>query len=335
MSAEAVEQEVTHGGWSGDQLRIARHRMGLTAEQVERQLFFQPGYVDALEEGNFKRLPGAIFVKGYIRAYAKLLHVSPNLLLQEFQERTSHHAPSLEVEAKPAPASHAVWDQKTVRTKEGINWRLWVVITLVMVLLLAMWWPQLSPAINRWLLPFNLSLPAMHVQQIVESNLAEDSSGLSRNADLVTANDELVDSKVLDDLGGLTASLHEGGSVATEVPTIEVPAHVVEDSSVEEADGAADDDKSAAADKVAASILEDGRWQIGAHDLNAAEPDRLQVKFRSSTWLQISDAKGVSQPLKSYAKNTEINIKGIAPFSLIAGDIKAVDIQFNKREVDL
>ncbi len=334
MSAEAVEQEVTHGGWSGEQLRIARHRMGLTPEQVERQLFFQPGYVDALEEGNFKRLPGALFVKGYIRAYAKLLHVSPNLLLQEFQERTLHHAPSLEIETKPVLASHPVWDQKTVRTQEGINWRLWVLITLVMVLLLAMWWPQLSLAINRWLLLFNLSLPAMHLQQIVESNHAEDSPGLLVAEDLVTANDEKVDSKLVDDLGVGAASLHDGGSVATEVPAIEAPANVVENSSVEAIDGVTDD-KSSTASKVAATILEDGRWQIGSHDLNAAEPDHLQVKFRSSTWLQISDAQGVSQPLKSYVKNTEINIKGMAPFSLIAGDIKAVDIQFNQREVDL
>ncbi len=54
-----------------------RAQMGLTHEDVANQLKFAPRFLEALEAGEFDKLPGRTFARGMLRSYAKLLKIDP------------------------------------------------------------------------------------------------------------------------------------------------------------------------------------------------------------------------------------------------------------------
>jgi cytoskeleton protein RodZ len=60
---------------AGTQLRAAREALGLSQEAVAQQLKLAPRQVRAIEEDDYARLPGRTFVRGFVRNYARLVHL--------------------------------------------------------------------------------------------------------------------------------------------------------------------------------------------------------------------------------------------------------------------
>ena len=68
-------------GTAGSLLTQAREAAGLTLAAVAQQLKLAPRQVKALEEDDFAHLPERTFVRGFVRNYARLLHLDPALVL--------------------------------------------------------------------------------------------------------------------------------------------------------------------------------------------------------------------------------------------------------------
>lgn len=66
----------------GDQLRAARLLQGLEIADVARQLKLFPRQVEAMERDDFAALPGRVFVRGFIRNYARVLGIDAQPLLE-------------------------------------------------------------------------------------------------------------------------------------------------------------------------------------------------------------------------------------------------------------
>ena len=66
-------------------LRRARETQRLSLEEVAERLNLLPGKVKALEADDYSALPGATFVKGYIRSYARLLNIPSEELVQSYE----------------------------------------------------------------------------------------------------------------------------------------------------------------------------------------------------------------------------------------------------------
>jgi cytoskeleton protein RodZ len=74
MSAERVDQPVPDNhGIPGKTLAAQREAMGWTVEQVADQLKLAVRQVQALEEGDYASLPAPAVVRGFVRAYAKVV----------------------------------------------------------------------------------------------------------------------------------------------------------------------------------------------------------------------------------------------------------------------
>ncbi len=74
MNAERVDQPVPDNhGIPGKTLAAQREAMGWTVEQVADQLKLAVRQVQALEEGDYANLPPAAVVRGFVRAYAKVV----------------------------------------------------------------------------------------------------------------------------------------------------------------------------------------------------------------------------------------------------------------------
>lgn len=65
----------------GNILREAREKLGLSVADVAGQIKFAPRQIEALEAEDFKSLPEAAFLRGFVRSYAKILRLDAEALL--------------------------------------------------------------------------------------------------------------------------------------------------------------------------------------------------------------------------------------------------------------
>jgi cytoskeletal protein RodZ len=69
----------------GRTLRRAREENGLDLQQVSQVLRIRYFYLDAIEKGNFDRLPGPAYAAGFIRTYADFLGLDPDSVIQDYR----------------------------------------------------------------------------------------------------------------------------------------------------------------------------------------------------------------------------------------------------------
>ena len=92
--AEAEPQEAPQPARSvGALLKTERERLGLSREQITEKTRMRAPVVEAIENEAWASLPPAVFVRGFLRSYAKVLGVSQDTVMGLY--------------AKSAPAEHA------------------------------------------------------------------------------------------------------------------------------------------------------------------------------------------------------------------------------------
>lgn len=75
----------------GDTLRVARRRQGRSLTDAAAETRVRESYLAALEEEEFASLGGDVYVKGFLRSYAKFLGLDPEPLLDTY--RAEHEQP--------------------------------------------------------------------------------------------------------------------------------------------------------------------------------------------------------------------------------------------------
>lgn len=81
MPTPVVEPENSSAPSVGRRLREGRERMGLSIEDVVAKIKIAPRQILAMEEDDFQHLPETAFVRGFVRSYARLLHLDEQPLL--------------------------------------------------------------------------------------------------------------------------------------------------------------------------------------------------------------------------------------------------------------
>ncbi len=69
-------------GEVGAELARARQAAGLAIADVSQQLKFAARQIEALEQGRYAELPPGMFARGMVRAYARLVKVDPEPLVE-------------------------------------------------------------------------------------------------------------------------------------------------------------------------------------------------------------------------------------------------------------
>ena len=74
------------GRLGGRALREIRERLGLSLQEVASVIKVTKGTLENIEAERFDRLPAWVYVKGFLRAYAKFLGVDPQEVTKAFEE---------------------------------------------------------------------------------------------------------------------------------------------------------------------------------------------------------------------------------------------------------
>ncbi|GAA4872065.1 helix-turn-helix domain-containing protein [Paenibacillus vulneris] len=69
----------------GQLLRKARMEKKISLEQLEETTKIRKRYLEAIEEGNYKVLPGNFYVRAFIKSYAEAVGMDPNEVLRMYQ----------------------------------------------------------------------------------------------------------------------------------------------------------------------------------------------------------------------------------------------------------
>lgn len=85
MMSSAGTETVTGAARVGADLRAARERLGWTLPEVAAGLRIRLPYLEAIEDGRVKDLPGAAYALGFLRTYAQSLGLDPDELSRRFR----------------------------------------------------------------------------------------------------------------------------------------------------------------------------------------------------------------------------------------------------------
>ena len=72
----------------GEALRSAREAKGVDVARVERDTKIRARYIEALESGEYRDLPGAVYTKGFLRNYGLYLGLDPEYLIDLYRLET-------------------------------------------------------------------------------------------------------------------------------------------------------------------------------------------------------------------------------------------------------
>ena len=127
-------------GTLGEYLSSARKAKGLDLHDAAQQTRISIHYLKALEEENFSKLPGEVFVKGFLKSYGRFLNLSETELTQRYGELK----PRLQPLAAAAPAPDVEQAAAKEREKpaeiplEPVAWGAVIVIAIMIFLFTAM-----------------------------------------------------------------------------------------------------------------------------------------------------------------------------------------------------
>lgn len=117
----------------GLKLSTLRQQKGYTVEYVASKLHLRARVIELIENSEFNLLPEPVFVKGYLRAYSKLLGISPDPFLAIFND---HFAFEKNTE-------RALWQSKreTHKAEHVVRW-VTLVFALGVMIAVGMWWQK-------------------------------------------------------------------------------------------------------------------------------------------------------------------------------------------------
>ena len=100
----------------GDLLRRERERQNLSIKDIEKATSIRALYIDAIEKGEYKTLPGEVYAKGFVRNYANYLKLNANEIVNAFNEEMH---PQEEMQAAgSSSAEEARQEQSAERNRE-------------------------------------------------------------------------------------------------------------------------------------------------------------------------------------------------------------------------
>jgi len=198
---------------AGALLAQGREAAGLSVDAVAQQLKLAPRQIRALEAGDFAALPGRTFVRGFVRNYARLVHIDPPAALAALPDEIA--APSLE-RPSLAPTTRAMGEIPADQTnKPGIaRWA--IPLALIAVVAVAVVYEVARPQID---VRRASSTPAATLATQVEPVPAEPSAPATS-----TALPNPVTATPADTAAATIAPATETGTaVATEAPVVAPP----------------------------------------------------------------------------------------------------------------
>lgn len=285
----------------GDILRAARERHNLELQAVADQLHLRPSIIRAIEEGDYQSLPGELFLKGYVRSYARLTDQDGDDLVMRLDREL---VPLRREEQQKEPSPTEVIQIRKERRRRIVG----TLITLVTV------------AIVGWVLMFYGPWIAEETVDLIDETGEQGAE--QQEAEQQEAPDATeADNNASDEEPGSTSSPEEpeqqeseGDEPSGSSQTSMAPVEVVD-------------------------VAESGGQQTSessSPETSALETVSLKISFNDACWVEVVNGEGERVIVTLAEAGRDIEYEGPGPLEVLLGNVDAVaGISFKGQPIDI
>lgn len=331
MSIQAQSQ----AGGVGALLKQSREQRGLTTAEVASQLRLKVSLIEQIEAEQWDPAVSATFIRGYLRAYAKLMKLPEQEILANFELQAAY----LRNQAKPM---HSFSNKASL---DAVDNRFMLASYMLIVLLIGLfliwfWQTHLLDSEPVTALP-GMSVVTVTDPQALPAENDQQTAAVAENA--VTAGTEQSQTLNTDDtsVAGAAAVL---SAETQQTPVADAPQHnQAKPESLQQSAVPLPEQSSPAnaapvvttTDSTAANVSTPVTTEQPANNAAAVDAQLLTLQFSAECWLEVTDANGKRLAYGTRQAGQNERLTGTAPFKVLLGNAAAAKVQLNDVAVDL
>lgn len=291
----------------GEQLRAARERRGMDRQEVADQLHLRPSIIRAIEESDYETMPADLFLKGYVRSYARLIDQDADDLVARLDQELEPFRQETE-ESEPSPT-------EIIRQKKLRRRRIGGAIITALFLMVSGWVVyQYGP----WVI--GSADDVVDAVGDVELEVPDASSGEEGESEPVDSDSDENDSDEND----------SGGKEPEEDPA-------------ETSSGAGSGSESDSESSAPVALVEEpdtGDESETTEQVVTSESGddmaTLAITFDGACWVEVVNGKGERAVVTLAEEGDRVTYEGPGPFEVLLGNVDAVSgLQFMGEDVDV
>ena len=341
----------------GERLQAARIKAGLSLADVASRMNLSANIVEAIEDNHFEEMTAPIFVKGYLRAYARIVSLNEDDMIDQYIDLHSGEDP-------PISSISNVASELSVADAR-VKWTTYIAVLIIAVSLAAWLWSREQNAEA----PISLDMQSSSSEEPAKSDADVVSSEIEAVSEELIEAGETVEATTPQPALVTATEVEPAASTATQQPSLDagevaeseaVEVEVVENEALagqaveaEAVEGEVVEGEVVEAEAVEAEMVEgevvEGEVveaETGALQTSQAtrnEPtriapagsDKVSLVVHADTWADIKDANSYQLVYDLLRADEKVELMGQAPFSVFLGNGHGVEIMFNGEEIDV
>ena len=119
----------------GQLLSEACKKAGMSASDIAERMNLKPAVIESIDRNDFDSLPDAIFVRGYLKAYARIVGLKPESVLEAYDLLGGKELDSLDMQS---------FSKRTSRERSNslIMWLTYLIILVSLGFVVLWWWQK-------------------------------------------------------------------------------------------------------------------------------------------------------------------------------------------------
>ncbi|MGB5330532.1 MAG: RodZ domain-containing protein [Gammaproteobacteria bacterium] len=337
VDEQAKDAQRPTGVGPGERLQAARIQMGLSLADVAKRMHLSASIVEAIEDNHFEEITAPIFVKGYLRAYARIVSLDEDDMIDQYFDFYSGEDP-------PISSISNVASELSVADAR-VKWTTYIVVLIIGVSLAAWLWNEEQNTEA----PISLDTQSSSIEEPAKSDADVVSSEIEAVSEELIEAGETVESTTTQPASVTAAEVEPAASAATQQPSIEagevtesdvVEVEVVESEALA---GEAVEVEVVESEALAGDAVEAETGSLETTQGTRNEPtriapvgsDKVKLVVHADTWADIKDANSYQLVYDLLRADEAVELMGQAPFSVFLGNGHGVEIMFNGEEIDV
>jgi len=295
----------------GALLAEGREQQGLTRNDVAQRLHMSPSQVEALEAGDYARLPKGTFLRGFVRNYSKLIGLDPESVLPLLAEGAPREtAPRIVV-----PTQNIRFDPLGERfSSPWMKAAASAVVVIGLALAAMYWWLFVRPQPPAQ----QASTPAQPVQPETSTAQPAIEAPPAAPASAAPAETSPQPAASAPAAPAPQPAANSKPATATQGASSNAPASVPSPAA-----------SNAAAEKAANAT------PAKATPATSSGDRRLHFRFTGESWVEVRDASGHVVFRQLNPAGTEASVSAKPPLRVVVGNAHEVDVERDGQPYDL
>ncbi|QBM16784.1 cytoskeleton protein RodZ [Marinobacter sp. JH2] len=294
----------------GQQLKRAREAKSLSVSAVAEQQHLRPSVVQAIEAGDYEKIDTELFLKGYVRAYARQVGLNADSVIRDLDVEL---APARKRREEALQANPLVDIERRKKRKQRIAKTILWLLLIGVVASIALYFVAQKQTAND-----DRNAPVPETVTESRGDVAEE---LPEPGIDSPSSAPLVEPAVTDTSEG-EEPLREADA------PLAMPQSNLDESEV----------PAVATESIDRPVASDAPLQTPDANESSAESaiGRLEMTFSSDCWLKVTDATGQRLASGLRRQGDKLDVRGTPPLSVVVGAMSAVEvIRFQDETVDM